>query len=200
MQGSIVTTGTIKNAQRAGQPEPLAFKVAEMVSGRTAAGQAVPVYALSQASNPAAGFQAYICDYEQGKTRYLTLGQNADFMFTVTMNGCTFATGMAAANGDVLVCHSNTSKGFGSKTPPELQAQMQRLQVEQLISQGGLILEPANYRVMGKEQSTTFGIRRNGAWEFWMHTYTYSGNQTFTAGATTRINGPQFALEPSWQI
>ena len=200
MSNSIVTTGSLKNAQVRGQPELVAFKLVTNFKGQKPGSAAVPVYALVNTDNKSAGFDAYICDYEQGSTKYVVLGNNADFMFTITMNGCTFGIGMPAPSGEVIVCHSNTSKGFGGKTPPDVQAQLQRVQVEQVLPEGGLILEPANYRTIGKEQSTTFGIRRNGAWEFWMHTYLYSGNQTYTAGATTRINGAQFALDPAWSI
>lgn len=199
MSNAVVTTGNLKNAESRGQPELVAFK---LVTGFTAtkAGTTVPVYTITNTDNAMTGFLAYICDYEQGSTKYVTLGSQADFMFTITMNGCTFGIGMPAGSGDVTVCHSNTSKGFGGNTPPDLQAQMQRFQVEQLLPLGGSILEPANYRTVGREQCTTFGMRDNNGWQFWMHTYSYTGNQRYTYGATNQITGNQYALAPAWNV
>lgn len=200
MNNAVVTTGNLKNAKVRGQPELVSFK---LVTGFTATknGNPVPIYTVTNTDNQMSGFLAYICDYEQGGTKYVTLGSAADFMFTITMNGCTFGIGMASGSGDVTVCHSNTSKGFGGRTPPDVQAQMQRFQVEQTLPQGGSILEPANYRTVGKEQCTTFGVRdNNNGWQFWMHTYNYVGNQTYTYGNTNQITGNQYALEPAWRI
>lgn len=117
MSNSIVTTSNLKNAKVRGQPELVAFKLVTSFKGQKPGGAAVPVYALVNTDNQSSGFDAYICDYEQGSTKYAVLGNNADFMFTITMNGCTFGIGMPAPSGEVIVCHSNTSKGFGGKTP-----------------------------------------------------------------------------------
>jgi hypothetical protein len=118
-------------------------------------------------------------------------------MFTPSMNGCTFGIGIPNAAGDVLVCHSNSAKSGGG-TPPDVQALVQRHLVEPVLSEGGLILEPKDYRTIGKEQATTFGIRRAGGWEFCVHTYLFLGQHTFKAGGTSPINGGRYALEPAW--
>jgi len=66
--------------------------------------------------------------------------------------------------------------------------------------QGSMVLEPEQYRTSNRTNSTTFGIKEDGAWKFDMHRYKYLGHSengfTFELLGTGEIVGNEFALNP----
>ena len=70
-------------------------------AGRLRGHDSVPVWSLVPAGS--GGLESYICDKLREELHYQVLDREADFCFTVTMNGCTFTTGRPTEDGCVLV-------------------------------------------------------------------------------------------------
>ena len=74
-------------------------------------GKDVPAYKILPASalgaTGGATFQSYVCPYNQSYSFGITISDEADFMVTPTMDGCTFGVGSATASGARLVYHAN---------------------------------------------------------------------------------------------
>jgi hypothetical protein len=191
-QNAVILSGKVpRKVGKYGMPEMVALVPAQryddtFYKGATSKGKTIPVYDIVNANNPQAGFKAYICEYQRSEVSYTVLGKGADFCFTVTMNGCTFGIGVPNQEGDILVSHCNQAEvenitdSLGT-TPEGNMYEKQLALVKKLHGDKGAYLEPARYRPNGKENITTFGVRRGGAWEFWYQSYTYdSGPGTFT--------------------
>jgi hypothetical protein len=201
MATSVVKTASLRNVT-GNAPASVSFKITGDEGSKN--GSRIPVYSLNLTDkNAQSGFQAYVCNYKQGEINYAFLGNDAIFMFTITMNGCTFGIGMPNPSGDVLVCHGNKAI-VGEKTPQQ-QAAEQLSQVrdgllEQTGQSAGMVLKPEQYRTDSRTNSTTFGIRESGAWKFWMHRYRNLGLATNGAKyewlGTKEIVGSEFALSP----
>jgi hypothetical protein len=54
-------------------------------------------------------FNAYWCPYAEDTVNAVTLSDEADLMFTATMNGCSFGVGIPSVDGAVRVAHANTT-------------------------------------------------------------------------------------------
>jgi hypothetical protein len=115
---------------------------------------------------------AYVCNYAAGNINSVQLSNLGDFVFTVTMNGCTFGVGPAAANGSRLVSHANV----GGNTINQRAATF----AEHGVGPGGggiRLMEPALYRrgLAGNVCATTFGIRTGLNWNFYFQSYSLLG-------------------------
>ena len=64
------------------------------------------VYKLESGTG-SGSFNIYWCHYKSDEVHYITLGGGANFMFTARMNGCSFAAGIPAPDGAVIVAHAN---------------------------------------------------------------------------------------------
>jgi hypothetical protein len=60
-------------------------------------------YYLEEGDGGAASFQAYWCAYEESTVHSITVGSQADLMFTATMDGCSLGVGSRTDTGDRLV-------------------------------------------------------------------------------------------------
>ena len=144
----------------------------------------VPVIQLTDGTNRGVTdvFWAYWCPYDQDRFGYTTLGNNADFMFTPTMDGCSFGIGQAGADGSVMVGHINSTR-FEKKGDTSDMERNQRVSLEIGLRSGRkkpVIFEPSDYRYRKKARevsATTFGIREGGRWKFYAHRWvkSYSG-------------------------
>lgn len=133
-------------------------------------------------------FWAYWCPYDLDRFGYTTLTNQADFMFTATMDGCSFGVGHAASDGSVIVGHVNST---GLQTPTGDTTAMEQDQHEKLnmilvSGKGGkkkpATFEPRDYRFnnnVREVNATTFGVREGGRWKFYAHRWikTYNGPQ-----------------------
>lgn len=139
-------------------------------TGRDKDGNALDVVTVANMSNQNPSFNAYWCPYESNDVQQVTLGNQADYMFTAKMDGCTFGVGSANPDGSRTVCHANVGgKGHDQLDLIKASASFQ--------NDGGLsYLGPAAYRFQtGTEmytQATTFGIRvpvegRGNQWKFY---------------------------------
>jgi hypothetical protein len=112
-------------------------------------------------------FDAYFCSYQQNQTYGITLGKDADFMFTATMDGCSLGIGNANPDGSQLVYHSN----LGGRS------EEQRLVLGLVLGLSlGHVFEPSSYRFeygQGVRKSTTMGIRSrtSNSWSFYAQIY-----------------------------
>ncbi|OUS06208.1 hypothetical protein A9Q81_03480 [Gammaproteobacteria bacterium 42_54_T18] len=140
------------------------------------------------------GLRAYWCPYNADQVHAVTLGSDADFMFTATMNGCSFGIGSPSPDGAVRVAHANTTeheaiakvdKGYAklninspnfSKSAAAIgfrhsamKQQLQLTQLKSLLAKGGKTmsnhLSSAAYGAC--DNITTFGIRDSGVWKFY---------------------------------
>jgi hypothetical protein len=65
-------------------------------------------YTLANAHGDGGGhFKIYWCKYKKDRVFTVSLYREANLMFTPKMNGCSFAVGMPATDGNVIVGHAN---------------------------------------------------------------------------------------------
>lgn len=76
-------------------------------SGFQAGGNAEAVLKLEKADD---GIKAYWLAYEDDKSKRAVLGNDARFMFTANMDGCSFGYGSKTGTGEVLVGHANAGE------------------------------------------------------------------------------------------
>lgn len=137
----------------------------------------------------ARGLPVYFCGYEQNKTIPLMLKNAAFWMFTVTMDGCTFGVGSQARGnlGSVRVAHANNA----SQASPDIsittagnvltgrpaQQHIQAMLATSHVGHGGFLIEPDSY--MGGDytmKATTFGFHAPmGIWSFKSLSYRMGG-------------------------
>lgn len=136
------------------------------------------------------GLNAYFCGYEQNKTIALTLGNDVDWMFTVTMDGCTFGVGSQVPGGAVRVAHANNGKmanpdiKLGGLSGREAQRRAQEILVTSHIGPDGMLIEPDSY--MGNDfslKATTFAFRLPAqTWTFKSLSYRLGQGSALHAG------------------
>jgi hypothetical protein len=177
MERNIIKSGLLKNTSVYGRPEMLVLTPEAYFKGVDDKGKEIPIFNLKQAGDRKDGFLSYICDYEKGKFNYQVLDREADYCFTVTMNGCTFGIGTPSPDGAVIVSHGNQAGVTdGPGVPVGDMFAKQKALGEQFHGNDVLLLEPSQYRSTGKENITTFGIRMNGAWNFFYQSYISAGS------------------------
>ena len=123
------------------------------------------------------------------------LGNDADFMFTPTMDGCTFGVGSQAGTGDVRVAHANNGRmanpmlTVGGDSGRAAQKRVQAMMATSYIGPGGFLIEPDNYMGANLDmKATTFGYHDNGGdWTFKSLAYRFGGGQALHGGV---INFP----------
>jgi hypothetical protein len=139
---------------------------------------------------------AYYCPYEDNQALYVYLGDDADYMFTPSVSGCTFGIGSRTDKGGVLVGHANAKQvgteaddagaaDGGRAAQAQAQAQADMLSKPKMGDAPRLIV-PEDY-VLGdrlKHVGTIMGVRRGdftgpstsgSAWVFYTQTFTRTG-------------------------
>lgn len=143
-------------------------------------GRQIPVYEIVEAmpSTVDGGdiFMGYWCPYEINKTRYVTLTGAADYMFTATMDGCSFGIGTPASDGTVMVSHSNSAQDdTATSHQPMIDAQKRKLR--SLLGKKSKVFDPSDYRTRGlikkkaDVSAMTFGVRDGKKWKFYAHRF-----------------------------
>lgn len=185
----VTTTGVVEVVVEPRVPAATVSNIPVGVVGGIVAGG---VYKMRRrAATDARGLTVYFCPYDQNKSKPLMIGNDALWMFTVTMDGCTFGVGSqgVGAAGNVRVVHSNNA----SQADPKItvagvsgraaQGRIQAMFARSHVGPDAMLIEPATY--MGNDfgkKSTTFGAHANGAaWSFKALTYRQAGN-VFTHG------------------
>jgi hypothetical protein len=141
------------------------------------------IYCRDETENTVA---AYYCQYEDDVANYVFLGDEAEYMFTPSVSGCTFGIGSRTDKGGVLVGHANAKK-VGEAGPEAQQAAQATL----LTSKKGMgdapqLISPTDYNmgVPDTYRGTIVGVRRSDytanssgkAWLFYTQTFTVPGS------------------------
>jgi hypothetical protein len=163
----------------------------------------VPVFTLRRwvATDPAdQGFYAYWCPYDQNQTFICMLGNGARFMFTATMDGCSFGVG-SQNGGSCRVAHANKgghggaleSAGLSVEDAREQQRLTQRNMLWSALGDSSIrIIQPGDYMadIDGAKvlKSTTFGVHNLGRpWKFYTQRYWKIGTTMFLREVTDQI-------------
>lgn len=147
-------------------------------------GRQIDVYDIREAGQGTTGdiFVGYWCPYEVDGTRYVTLTGAADYMFTATMDGCSFGIGTPGSDGTITVSHSNSAQDDTlTSHKPMIKAQKQNLRT--LLGAKSKVFDPTDYRTRGffrrkaDVSAMTFGVRDGRKWKFYSHRFrkTYEG-------------------------
>lgn len=121
-------------------------------------------------------FRSYFCPYRQNDTLGCTISNDADFIFTATMDGCSLGIGSAGADGSRLIYHSNLA-GQARKEGDPAQAAAQDTTINLLMpGKVDTIWTASNYRFeygAATLSSTTFGTRSRttNKWSFLSQVY-----------------------------
>lgn len=139
---------------------------------------------------------AYWCPYRANHQLGAMLEQDATYMFTAVMDGCSFGIGSATPDGSRAVFHANSATvGDQARgTDPTKQKKVQKGLKAQTKHQakvlshmhiaGGNVIDPSFYgggleqtggAYTVKFKSTTFGLRTNTGWTFYTLKYRRAG-------------------------
>lgn len=155
-------------------------------------------YRRMNPSKIGAVFQAYWCPYDQNHTFSCQLGLDAPYMFTATMDGCSFGVGNQAGDGSCHVAHSNEA-GFGASREAQFgmsgarqfQRGEQANRLTHRLGQGIDIIDPTHYMAdLDQElvlKSTTFGIRAGNQWQFFTQKYWINGTTIYLREVTRQV-------------
>jgi hypothetical protein len=182
---NIIVPSQLGGTQNDARIQELTLRLQPMSRGRRL-GEDVPVYAVTrpQPGDPiGSSLFAYWVPYAQNQTFSCNLGNGARFMFTATMDGCSFGIGSSPTPGVVRVAHANRgtyaadqARVIGVDHARELQALVQRDELRATLGNQARIIAPNDYRrdvdLAPVLSSTTFGFHALGAaWEFWTQRY-----------------------------
>jgi hypothetical protein len=133
----------------------------------------------------------YWCPYKPNGVGSAMLGNKADYVFTVSMNACSFGIGSYSAPWVVRVAHANAgnaSNSYGVSSVDdivpaiELQRKIQRHQLYSKDSTSKIIaydnyMKKSDGGFDSKCRATTFGERhpKNGSWKFYTLEYVSGG-------------------------
>ena len=205
MSIAVIKAGFLQNAVVAGDPETLFLVRDKHAKGKIGGvgGADCDVYNIVNMthrmadSDPTGSIFSYIVDYLPGETNFHILGSKADFCFTVTINGCTFALGAPAADGTLMVSHTNMKKSGSARAdretvlggvdyPPELGGAVQENLQARIVREmygAGTMLGPSQYYNPAKNNNlTVFGIRDAGGWTFRYQSYKYENHVFYHEG------------------
>lgn len=134
-------------------------------------GQGIAIYDLVEARAERDAFKAYYLPYSPGNSFQMQVGDQADFMFTAPMTGCSFAVGGGATP---KVSHLNYQRAEGG---------IMRIDQDRIDQEIDAMFVGDTVRVLSKDQYKlgtdsfggegteimTFGLRRAGMWRFFYH-------------------------------
>jgi hypothetical protein len=184
-RANIIVPGNLGTTQQDARIQEMTLRLQPNSRGRRH-GEDIPVYAVTrpQQGDPlGTSFFAYWVPYAQNQTFSCMLGNGARFMFTATMDGCSFGIGSSPAAGVVRVAHANRGKVgkdsesvMGEVNAREMQALVQRDELRACLGNNARVIAPNDYRqdfdLAPVLSSTTFGLHQLGqAWEFWTQRY-----------------------------
>jgi hypothetical protein len=145
-----------------------------------------------------AGLRVYWCPYVQNGTKEAMLANEALYVFTPTMNGCTFGVGSYVGNGIRRVAHVNAGRvgADAEATRGEAGARLLQSTEQARIARDKLgltasLINPGDYQPdevggMGM-QSTTFGQHDSGGdWSFYTLKYRKIGSTVYHHGGVTQ--------------
>ena len=194
MDNALIMTGKLKNSTVYGRPQMLKLVPDRVFRAyrkrRVRKNKTLEVLYLMHADG-SPGFPSYILDYEKGQVSYQVLDREANYCFTITMNGCTFGIGSPTPDGSVLVTHSNAHGNLEGGGEGVSQAMRQRALARAFHRPNVSLFEPDSYR-KGNRNVTTFGIRTKGAWQFYYQAYESAGGGSFRVYEAKKVKLTQF--------
>lgn len=125
--------------------------------------------------------KGYWCPYIPNSTGVITLGNEAIFMFTAGLTGCSVGFGAPSADGALRVAHANVQADSS-----DLQLASQR----KLLAERGMAwnYHPDKYRNDGVGQSTIFGIKGITYWRIFARKFELNTPKLKDLGVT-RVYG-----------
>jgi len=147
------------------------------------------------------GIKAYWCPFKMGGVEYIKLGGDADFVFTPTMNGCSFGitnieektvfdkravyVAHANCNSDKQmknVNHKSIKSGYKKKKKSQIKL-LKNLKYKQINISNVINVEPINMKKsdsIEKWRGTTFGAwdKECNMWKFYSVVYLSGGTPT----------------------
>jgi hypothetical protein len=159
---------------------------ADFYQARDRWGKQRPVWQILDDSLPqknSTAFTAYWCPYNNNTLGYTILGTDADYMFTATMDGCTFGIGTISETGACIVGHANaqhlqTEDGDTSGMEANQKMSLRSGQFNKVnLVKKTTLFEPKHYRTFKtlKASASTFGVRKSGKWRFYAYRYLVHG-------------------------
>jgi hypothetical protein len=162
-------------------------------AGATVQGGTGSVFYLQKADDSVPDDQTrrvHFVPYFSDTTCGATLGSGAHYMFTPTMDGCTFGVGSQCGKSSVLVMHSNSKTSGDSYGTRDAGALDQQERVQKILLSSAFksnndslasSIAPSGYMALnggislGADiiKSTTFGRLRDGTWSFYALRYRY---------------------------
>jgi hypothetical protein len=135
-------------------------------------------------------FQAYWCPYAQNQTFHCMLNTDSRYMFTATMDGCSFGIGSQTGDGACQVGHANEGSfgaryedTFGIDGARQFQRSEQENRLKHLLGNDISVINPLHYMSDHDGalvlKSTTFGYRNGMTWEFYTQKYWKNGTTYF---------------------
>lgn len=128
----------------------------------------------------------YWCPYKTNDVGSAMLGNDANYVFTVSMNACSFGIGSYSAPGVVRVSHANAANAANSYGVSSIDDILPAMEQQRKIQQHQLYSEDSSSKVIAfddymksdgdfdsKRRATTFGERNstNQSWKFYTLKY-----------------------------
>lgn len=138
--------------------------------GKLIGKQSVPVCRLVPCNATADVTQIYWLPYKDNQVYHLQLGHVARYMFTPTMDGCSFAVGGQDPVGAPLVAHANKQTDQGQISQVGISQQLDAVygQGRRGVMSKERYTGSKHFNVgSGHVRATTFGVSDGTAWEFW---------------------------------
>ena len=137
--------------------------------GKLAGKGKIPVCRLVPCNATTDVFSVYWLPYQDNKVFHMQLGHTARYLFTPTMDGCSFSVGGQDPVGAPLVAHANMQADDGQIDQVAIDDQLD------IIYGGGYgIMKKDRYTSSkhfnvgsGHVRATTFGVSDGAAWGFW---------------------------------
>lgn len=171
------------------------------MGGLNAAGKSIPVYEVLKANGPPSThshrFRAYYLPYRGNDIRTMRLdpadhgNADADYFFTDSLNGCSFAAGPGA---HPKVGHFNRTVG-GVDGAPIDQATIDHDIGAEFAGGAMHRIEKTDYKNDAADYATVLGVRNNAGWNFWVQIRSVTGMTTGKNWLGKRTSQPGYIFQ-----
>jgi hypothetical protein len=138
----------------------------------------------------------YWLPYENNKVYHMQLGHDNRFLFTPTMDGCSFSYGGQDPIGAPLVAHANIQNDQFEIDQVAIEDQLSALYDDDyMIMEKDLYTGSKHFNVgSGHVRSTTFGVSNGTRWKFWAQVWEdcHKGVVKKDALTSMDVNDPRY--------
>ena len=186
-----------------GPPGRFSFKLtkAAVATAKTWYGKGVTVCDLNKVDDGAGdSFEAYWLPYNNNAQYQIELEDDADYMFTPTMDGCTFAVG-GRDGGAVSVAHLNYQTRVDDPSmvgstkfvidQPKIETELSAIYDDGTV----YVLRKGDYKSKEGHQITTYGVRNAKGWSFYYQKRRLTGSKVKSVDETTQFQGQTFNVK-----